>query len=362
MENANEMNTQALPLLNTINGFKIEPMNETDMLDDEQFRKLKLTKGQKAQVNTLIQQIPSLLSANTLAHAYTLTFPAGLPHTLMRLKQGGFATTIVDASHKIAGTASLNPISMVQSVTMTTFSVMSIATGQYFLSNINQEMTLINNKLDKILGFLYGDKKAELISEISFAKYAFENYASIMENDCQRIAVIGSLQQSQKVAMKDIEFYLSDLQKESSTSEDNYQKFEKIVENTFSIKDSLELSMQLYIMSMIMEVYFSQNFDGQYLKYVKQTLFDYIDRYNNQALRSFGQLHGKNGAFKGFLFINNVDKNPLGKKLNNIIKSLDAKEVNKTKNAIQSALSIPATNTAYHVTAAGDVYMKTTSA
>ena len=61
------------------------------------------------------------------------------------------------------------------------------------------------------MDFLYGDKKAELMSEISFTKYAFENYASIMAHEAQRAATITSLQSAKKVAMNDIEFYIHDL-------------------------------------------------------------------------------------------------------------------------------------------------------
>ena len=72
-------------------------------------------------------------------------------------------------------------------------------------------MGLMNQKIDQIMGFLYGDKKAELIAEISFVKYAFENYSSIMLHDSQQVATISSLQESRKIAIKDIEFYMYDL-------------------------------------------------------------------------------------------------------------------------------------------------------
>lgn len=57
---------------------------------------------------------------------------------------------------------------------------MSIASGQYFLSEINNNLSAINQKADKILEFLYGDKKAELMSEVSFVNFAYQNYNSIM--------------------------------------------------------------------------------------------------------------------------------------------------------------------------------------
>lgn len=51
-------------------------------------------------------------------------------------------------------------------------------------------MTVINQKLDEILEFLHGDKKAELISAIRFTREAYENFSSIMEHGGQRNATM----------------------------------------------------------------------------------------------------------------------------------------------------------------------------
>ena len=71
---------------------------------------------------------------------------------------------------------------------------MAFASGQYFITQVNSELQKINQNIDKILEFLYGDKKAELLSEVSFVKYAYENFSSIMAHDEQRVATIASLQ------------------------------------------------------------------------------------------------------------------------------------------------------------------------
>ena len=75
--------------------------------------------------------------------------------------------------------------------------------------------------LDKILEFLYGDKKAELMAEISFVKYAYQNYNSIMSHESQRTATIASIQEAKKVAMKDIEFYMNDLDLAAKTKDNS---------------------------------------------------------------------------------------------------------------------------------------------
>lgn len=92
-----------------------------------------------------------------------------------------------------------------------TFTATSIASGQHFLTEINGKLNMMRSSLDKILESLYGDKQAEPLSEISFTRFAYEDYGSIMEHEQQRLLTIVSLQSIRKAAMKDIEFYLADL-------------------------------------------------------------------------------------------------------------------------------------------------------
>ena len=147
---------------------------------------------------------------------------------------------------KFAGSGSFYAMPA-QVVLMGAFTAMSVVSGQYFLSQINNEMRMMNMKLDEILEFLYGEKKAELMAEMSFIRYAYENYILIMSHEQQRIATIISLQDAKKVAMKDIEFHINDLEKTVSYKTKDYSELEARTEKAFLIKESLELSQQLLL-------------------------------------------------------------------------------------------------------------------
>lgn len=193
--------------------FKIEPSDRgEDIRQSANFKELKLNPSQKIQVSGLFQQLPSLMAAETVSKAYILKFPEGIsgPCHPMQYVDGGIGTPILSVDGKIVNHASLQNLSG-QAVALSAFNAMSIASGQYFLSQINNELKAISQSIDKILEFLNGDKKAELISEVSFVKAAYQKYSSIMSHEQQRLAMIVSLQESRKVAMKDIEFYMSDL-------------------------------------------------------------------------------------------------------------------------------------------------------
>ena len=185
-------------------GFEIEIFEDNiDFSNRKDLIKLELTSSQKMHTSALLNAAPSLAAIGT-KNACVLHLPDGITTSdLMKYGNGGLGNIYYRPDGKIAGQAPLELLGK-QQVIMGAFTAMSIASGQYFLSEINSNLTAINQKIDKILEFLYGDKKAELISEVSFVNFAFQNYGSIMECDHQRTATIISLQGARKVAMKDI--------------------------------------------------------------------------------------------------------------------------------------------------------------
>jgi len=273
-------------------GFEIVPCQS---IDKKGFEELKLTSEQKMQVSGLLQQVPAAAATVAMTGAYTVKFPKGLPHTLMTLKKGGFSSQIVDMAGKkrILGSASFYPMTA-QAAVFGVFTAMSIATGQFFLVQINKELRMINQKLDEILKYLYEEKKAELLSEIFFVRYACDNYDSIMSDEAQRMATIGSIQQARKIAMKDMEFYIKQLDNKIDTGvKQNFDGLVKFMnDEIISNIENLEMSLQLYCMSSLMEVYYARNFENSYIQYVENNIKSYADSCNNKERFIFGKLDG----------------------------------------------------------------------
>lgn len=280
------------------NLFDIEPCDNVQ-LDNSHYRKLELNSFQKSNISQLYSQLPSLMASDTLSKAYILKFPEGVTGTLMHYKNGGVGTSIM-GDKRIVAHASLHEIGT-EAVMLNAFSVMSIASGQYFLSEINQKFDMINQKIDKIMEFLYEDKKAGLLSEINFVQYAFKNFTSIMLHSEQRIATITGLQSARKVAMKNIEFDLHDLDSTAGASVKSYSDFEEIADKVFQIRNSLELAMQLYVISSFMESYFSENYDSDYLKSQQEDILFYMSKCEKQMLSTFSKLNGRNNEYKSNL-------------------------------------------------------------
>lgn len=167
-----------------------------DFSDTSRFRKIKFPEQAGVTANALLQLVPAQLAADTASNLYVLHFPKGIQGALMNLHQGGQSTTMIDAAGSFAGSASLYKVNPTAVAAFQMFSVASFATGQYFLADISSKLTEVNRKLDDLLAFLQASKRTELLSELTFVKYALANYATIMLSEPQRIATIGNLQRA----------------------------------------------------------------------------------------------------------------------------------------------------------------------
>lgn len=228
--------------------------------DSSRYQKVEFPEQAGLTANSLLQLIPAQAAADAVSNTYVLRFPEGIQGTLMNLHQGGQATTMVDATGHIAGTASLYKVDPVSVAAFQMFSVASFATGQYFLADISSKLTEVNRKLDDLLVFLQASKRTELLSELTFVKYALANYSTIMLSEPQRMATIGNLQRAKIKAVADIEFYTEQLE-DSVTAKTNENQARTVLQN----KQGIDLASQLYAISTIMEAYYAQNWNKSYL-------------------------------------------------------------------------------------------------
>ncbi len=306
-----------------------------------------------SQISAMLRQNAVSSLGDTLANAYVVTFPAGLPQALTPLKQGGYSTALLKDG-RWAGSASLYPLADV-AVLVDALNALSFATGQYFLTQINSELDIIKLALDSVLKFLYGDKKAELMSEVSFVQYAYKNYAYIMGQETQRLATIVSLQESRKVAMKDIEFYIGDLAAvvDMTAGAD----IVSMVDKAFQIKESLDTAMQLYVSSGILEAYYAQNFDAAYIGNVESTMTAYISKCEKQMLSSFGVLCGFVHAYKP-VPLKKVPIEELRQRADSAMTELKNIEESPLRVSLRSALHAEVKKTEYVIGANGVTYLK----
>ena len=194
------------------------------------------------------------------------------------------------------------------------------------------------------------------ISEISFVKYAYQNYNSIMSHEAQRTATIASIQKAKKVAMKDIEFYMNDLDSAAKTKDNS--ELISTVNKAFQIKESLELSMQLYVFSNLLELYYSQNADSSYIKYVEADVSSYIDKCEKRMLSSFSVLDAFVRDYKGNL-LKKIDTSEIEKEVGGLLDRLNNGEEIPMRQTLHAALSAQTRKAEYYMAEDGNIYLKT---
>lgn len=332
---------------------KIEPNTQPmDLSDTSRFVKTTSCSASDMKLSALSSQLPYLSAAAEMSGMYTVRFPEGVAGTLTKLNQGGYGSMLKGVDGKFTGTASFFSAAP-QAATLAAFTTMAIVSQQYFLTQINSELKLINQKIDKILGFLYGDKKAELLSEICFVQRAFRDYASIMENESHRVATIAGIQQAEKVAMKDIEFYIQDLDMVVNDEAKNSSELVSTVQTAVQVYESLNASLQLYIIACVLEVYYSQNTNSTFLENLESDLFLYTNKCYSRMLSGVSILKEKVNSYKTK---GKFDKEPILEKLVSMSDSLHEGQAIETQNTITNALDAITKETTFIVTENGDVY------
>lgn len=270
--------------LTKIDGVDIKPCKANiDFGDTKRFKKLDCGNNAAMHISSLVQHMPAMAAIGSSNDIYVATFPAGVSHVLEKFKDGSgyYGAVRNQQTGRYEAQARFNRLGD-YAVVAAVFTAMSVATSQYYLSAINSKLNTIQLGIDKILDFLYGEKSSELMAEVSFVKSAYENYSSIMAHQEQRQATIHSLQDAKKIAMKDLEFYISELNKKQT------DKTEQYAQDAVRIKNCIELSEQLYVLSGVMEVYYSQNFDDNYISNVEREMTAYIDKAEKNILKGFG--------------------------------------------------------------------------
>lgn len=333
--------------------------------DDPKYQKLALSLDQQSEMSAIAANLPNLVHAGAAVTAasvandfYIMTLPKGLSSSLLRYKSGGYGNVLRSANGQFVQHVPLERTDISGALTAgaiasSVFAVMSVATSQYYLKQINEKMDRIRLGVDKILEFLYGDKKAELMAEVSFTKYAMNNFTSIMDREQQRIATIASIQQAKKIAMKDAEFYISDLE---ATLNENIGITAK-VDKALQIEESLSLALQLCVMSTILEVEYSQNYDRAYLKYLEDDVSLYIDKTEKMIIGLFNQLQAIVASNNPNLW-NQFDKDGLQQKIAKILDKFRNGGESELTRSLREGLHAAEQPVTYYINRHGDVYIK----
>lgn len=335
-------------------------ISQTNLQDRTKYVKLDIDSAERIQLEGLLAQLPQLVMSGAMSKMYVVKFPKGAPHTLMKYKNGGYGSPIHGTDGNIVGHAAFFNISPISAIA-TVFTVLSIATMQYYLDAINRDLTYISCKIDKILDFLYGDKRAELFARVQDTRIAYNNFSSIMNNDIQRGSTVSSLHQSSLIALQDIEFYIQNLKDISERDmENNPRLVADAVTTALNTKDSLYLALQLYISTQILAIFYTGNTELAYVENVRSNLDEYIEKCNQRVVAVFNHLKGVVSAFKDSRLPGapKLDKQKLLDSLSEILTDLDNGKLLNNRKIVAEALEDIGKETEYLIGEDGEIYWK----
>jgi len=243
----------------------IDPIEETN-LNKANLKKI----GNK---NILISQIPNLVSSQQLSNAYRVIMPPNVTGTLMQKKGSGglLTTTIKGENGKIAGHAGLESTSNMVSPLLV-FTAMSVVTGQYFLSQINQSLNDVLNEINNIKELLLLKEESDLFSHSIFLKRIFDNYTDISSSKELKIATLSNIQETINKLSSKIYFYTHVTVKELDNISKNAYEEELTIDEIKSNLEKLKVSLDLRNMFILLEFSFSQSFDEDSIENIKQNI------------------------------------------------------------------------------------------
>lgn len=152
--------------------------------------------------------------------------------------------------------------------------------------------------------------------------------------------------------MKDIEFYISDLR--NLINNDSPDKnVAQTTQSVIQICDSLNAALQLYIISCVLEVYYSGNTNNQFIENMKTDVAQYIEKCHSRILSDVSVLKGKLESMK---VKRNFDKKPCLDSLSAITDSIGQGKTRELQGIVDTALDRVNRQLRFVVTSKDELY------
>lgn len=211
----------------------------------------------------LFSHLPSILGTAITSNSYQIRFPAGTSlNDLLRLNRNNELTTVIKgANNKFSGSASLISNAPTAAV-LGVFTILSVVTSQYFLTEINRNMETIKKRVESIDFFLKEEKRSDLYANIAFINEVQRDLEQIICDAGYKQAVLSNIISIKKNADADIMFYTNYIKFLFSVISGDFSSKNEIQEILTSICEDIEnlkYATMLYMYSSIMQIVYSDN-------------------------------------------------------------------------------------------------------
>lgn len=267
----------------------------TDDIEDINLKGKKVFKVDKdlyGQCNQFLKLIPKACLNSYNGKVFRAHFDDGLGVLQEAAGPGNyFRGNVVGKNGKFAQSVKWEKLSSAPQVVGGIFTVMSVASGQYFLAEINKDLRKIEREVHQVYQFLENDKKSKLIANEEFLKGIQNSVFSISNNAVQQTATVITIQNIKLNALADIDFYKIQLG-------NAYARYSKKTKADEVIEINKELgqniyqywyALYIYCFSSYLEPVVAKNSDPNYLKTITDDLPSRLKDFNE----SFDELQEK---------------------------------------------------------------------
>lgn len=240
-----------------------------------------------ANIGICIQQLPLVGAAHQLSNCYKVVMPQGAVGELMKYKNGMLGTPMM-MNGKIMGHAGLTSIGKIATAPLMIFSVMSMVTGQYFMSKINKTLNILSEDIKSIINMKLDEKESENESIYGFYNYVRNNFKTIISNSDLKVSTITNIQSSNNKLHTNILFYEKTISRklnkvkniigDKKSTKGRVEEINRYRREIMSLFHQKQLCTDLYAIGKVLEVRLSEAYDEDYCNNLKENCQDIINR------------------------------------------------------------------------------------
>ncbi len=278
-------------------------LSEFDPSKDEY---IKIDKSVAAGIDSIMQHLPQIVLNNAYSgDVYRVVYDKGIGVLQKSAQHPGMLLGNVvspNANNKIKDVALLEELSMRPQLFGGIFSAMAMITGQYYMTQINHNLEKIEKEVSAIHQFLENDKKSRLESEEEFLNQVQKTLPFLLNNKSQQQATITSVQRIKVDSLADVNFYkkqINDL-KDIDIKKDKAETVICNIQRISSLISQYWYSLYLYSFASCLEPVVAQNFDPDYITYIKDDVKVKCDQYVSDHVVWRNKLNEYISAAKAF--------------------------------------------------------------
>ena len=144
-------------------------------------------------------------------HLVKMEYELGPGEALQLSEKYGYTGRIVDSNKSFERSVGLFDFSNAPAAVSVAMNVMSLITSQYYLHEINQNLDLIQSKIDDISQFIVTDNKNHLLSRNHYLQHIQKFIFDIRNNPVENQSVLTELQDIEIEAYSDYKTYTEEL-------------------------------------------------------------------------------------------------------------------------------------------------------